>query len=60
MSISPYRIKLTTPKIESLLFIYYQNIILDYKVEILDLPQHERLIEISKVIADNDQFQSIT
>ena len=55
MTITPYRIKLTSPKIENLLLVYQQNIILDYNVEILELPEHKRLIEISKVISDSNQ-----
>ena len=55
LTVSPYRIKLTTPKIESLLLVYHQNIVLDYNMELLELPEHKSLIEISKVILDSNQ-----
>ena len=55
MTVTPYRIKLSSPKIDSLLIVYQQNIVLDYNVEILELPEHKRLIEISKVISDSSQ-----
>ena len=49
MSISPYRLKLFNTPIEQLLLLYHQNIILDYKVEIMELPDDKKLVEISQV-----------
>ena len=49
MSISPYRIKLVSRKIEELLVAYQQNTILEYKVEISELPDNKKMVEISQV-----------
>ena len=49
MSVTPYKIKLYSPRIEQLLMMYQQNIVLDYKVEIYDLPDDKKTVAISQV-----------
>ena len=49
MSISPYKIKLVSRKIEELLVAYQQNTILEYKVHVLELPADKKKVEISQV-----------
>ena len=60
MSISPYKIKLVSRKIEELLVAYQQNTILEYKVDILELPADKRKVEISQVNPLRILFITIT